>query len=297
MSKTPMRPHFAGAYPGTNVTPDANVGPGLAPQVLVAPSLVAAPTFENLPRALVGNPTTGEVGFPDKWESIQHLRRRSSWRANSLTADFRSDGGEGAITFAGTTAPPAAGTQLSTMPRVRLTTSAALNASKTATTNLGLYRWRWDPTAGFWIGTVAFTNARYWLAMTNISLDQTAAASIAGAGSRVVAFCMDGISFGDLNWRAVTFAGSTPTITDTGISGVGMDNTMFMPRFEIDTNAAVARFYLYNRGTGTDHGLVATHAFAPGVSDLFGLECVVQVVNNTAALSLDINEFFCEHAP
>ena len=299
MAKTPMRPVYDGAYPGTNVTPDTNSGPGLAPQVLVAPTLASAPTFSNLPQRLVGNPTTGEVSFPTKWKTDRNLRRRSSWRANTLTADFRADGAEGAIAFAGTGIPPAATTQLATIPRVRLTTNIAIGNSKTSATSLGLFRWRWDPSAGLWIGTVTYINARYWIAMTSVTLDQIAPGGLAalGAGNRVVAWCLDGQTFGNLNWRAITWDGAAEVTTDTGINASGSANTMFMPSFEVDTDASKARFLLYDRGLGTDYGVKAEHTFTTAVGDVFGLEAVVQVTAGAAALSLDVSEFFCEHAP
>lgn len=300
MAKTPMRPVYGSPYPGASVTPDLNSGPGLAPQVLVAPTLSAAPTFNNLTQRLLGNPTTGEVSFPSKWKTDRNLRRRSSWRANTLTSDFRADGAEGAIAFAGTGAPPAATSQLTVFPRVRLTTAALLvGNSKTAATSLALFRWKWDPSAGLWIQTVTYINARYWIAMTSVTLDQIAPGGLnaLGAGNRVVAWCLDGQTFGNLNWRAITWDGTTEVTTDTGIDGSGSANTGFLPSFEIDTDASKARFLLYDRGLGTDHGVKAEHTFTANTTDVFGLEAVVQITAGVAALSLDVSEFWVEHSP
>lgn len=308
MGRTPRRVVWGGEYPGDNVTDDpTSDGPGFAPQLIVPPPTSELATGAALIQSLKGNITTGAVGWLGKWKSTANSRRRNSWRANNLTADYRSAGGEGSITFGGTGVPTAPSLQPAVRsPFVRITTeNATLGKSATASTNLGLWRWKWDPMAGWWTRTVTYTHARYYWALTSVTLDQIAPTAGGagtfgglGAGNRAVAFCIDFNTFVDNNWHALTWDGTTFTDTDTGVSALSTPNTIFLPVIEIDSANSQVRFYLYNRDDAIDHGLIETRTFTAGNTDVFGMQMVVEIAGAAGgALSLDGSEFFCEHGP
>lgn len=277
--------------------------PTLDPRIITPPpALGTINSLHEMPQQFIGDPHTGEVGWLGPWKTTRNLRRRSEWRANSLTPDFRSHGGEGSVTLGGTGSPTAPSNQpIAVSPIVRITTeNGTTGKSATATTNLGIFRWDWDATITFLARTVLFTKARYWLAATSATLDQVLPAEVdtdLGAGGRMAGFCVDAFHFGNLNLRCVTWDGTDLVITDTGVDMTDEANDFMVWTMEVDEANAEVRFYRYNRVTGVNSGLIATHDFA-SFTTFFGLQAVVEVSDTApGALSLDLSLFACEHKP
>ncbi len=305
MTSRRLTPKWHGDYDDAQLTHDSSSErPAMAPEAIAEPRLVATtPTSGNLSQVMMGNPATGEVGWLDKWESHHLARRRCEFLANSLTADFRSSGMEGAVTFGGTGTPLAAAiNHANGGPFIQIQTdtgSPSVGDSATARTDLGLFRWRWDPTCAFWLRTNNFINARYWFALTSVSLDQTASASVAGGSDKVVAWCIDRNAHGTDAWWAVTWDGTTLTRTNTnttyGIPAAD-NNDVYMPYFEVDTSADEVRFGLYDWSLGANYGIIHTDSFTASGTDYFGMECVVEVVGPAVnSYSLQVGRFIAEH--